>query len=77
MQHKYFDQILDEGIEEFLRIHVFCIKDYQNYEINFIGSVAYYLKDFIFKKSKKFNFLVGSFVKSPIKKLVDFHSCNK
>lgn len=77
LQYKYFDQVLDEGIEEFLRAHVFCIKDYQNYEINFIGSVAYHLKDFILKKSKKFNFSIGIFVKSPIRKLVDFHSCDK
>ena len=74
LKHKYFEQILDEGIEFFLKNHVFCINKYQDYEINFIGSVSYFLKDIIIKKSKKYNFSIGLFIKEPINELVKFHS---
>tara|TARA_Y100001933_G_scaffold258348_1_gene306234 strand:+ start:291 stop:1118 length:828 start_codon:yes stop_codon:yes gene_type:complete len=74
LKHKYFEQILDEGIELFLKNHVFCINKYQDYEINFIGSVSYFLKDIIIKKSKKYNFSIGLFIKEPINELVKFHS---
>ena len=77
LEHKYFNKILNIGVEDFLKKHVFCIKDFHNYDINFIGSVAYYLKDIILEKSKQFNFSVGTFVQEPIMGLVKYHTSNK
>ena len=74
LKYEYFDQILDEGVELFLKTHVFCIDKYQDYDINFIGSVAYFLKDIIIKKSFEYNFSAVSCIKNPINELVKYHS---
>jgi len=74
IEHEYFKPFLEAGIDDFLKTHVFCIKDFHDYDINFIGSVAYYLKDVILKKSKEFNFSIGHFIKEPITELVKYHS---
>ena len=74
IQYEYFKPFLEAGIDDFLKTHVLCIKDFHDYDINFIGSVAYYLKDIILKKSKEFNFSIGNFIKEPITELVKYHS---
>ena len=68
-----FFNILKEGILEFLNIHVFSISKYQDYKINFFGSVSLQLKDIIVDILKERKCNIGLFVNKPIYGLFDYH----
>ena len=52
--HPLIQEIIYDGLNEFFTLHICCYQEYKNVEINFVGSVAYYLseeiKDVIRKK---------------------------
>ena len=50
-----------------------CFSNYQEVEINFIGSVSFFLSDEIHEAAKRNNFKVGKIIQNPIKKLINFH----
>ncbi len=74
--HKIIKEIINSSLELFYKIHISCYKNHKNLEINFVGSVAYFLQKeiidfFIYKKCK-----IGSIVKNPITKLIKYHMCS-
>jgi len=73
INHPVILQILKNGINDFLRIHVFSIANYNDYKINFFGSVSYLLKDLIEEILKLNDCKCGVFEKEPIFKLIDYH----
>jgi hypothetical protein len=72
-EHKYIHDILKEGMEKFLRIHVSCFDNYENMPVNFIGSVAFYFQDELREAANKFNIRISSICKKPINGLVEYH----
>ena len=65
--------LIYNSLDEFFNLHVCCFKNHTEVEINFIGSVAYFLSDEIKIIAKKYNCKVGDIIKDPIYNLVDFH----
>ena len=51
----------------------FGFENYKEVDINFIGSVAYYLSDEIHTVAKKYNCKVNGIIKNPIDNLVSYH----
>ncbi len=74
--HPIMKDIIHIGLNEFFDLHVLCYKDYKGIEINFIGSVAYYLSDEIHAIAKKHGCKIGGIIQNPIKRLVNFHFDN-
>jgi N-acetylglucosamine kinase-like BadF-type ATPase len=74
--HPIIKDLIYTGLNEFFNLHVVCYKDYQKIEVNFVGSVAYYLSNEIYFVAKKCGCKVGEIIKNPLKSLVDFH-CKK
>jgi len=68
-----FLDILREGVLCFLNIHVFSIPNFQNYKINFFGSVSFILRDIINRELNKKKCIIGVFEKKPIFGLFDYH----
>tara|TARA_B100001057_G_C22864065_1_gene955779 strand:+ start:2011 stop:2856 length:846 start_codon:yes stop_codon:yes gene_type:complete len=71
--HIFFKKMLKNGINEFLNIHVYSIPRFDDYKINFFGSVAYMLRNIITEELKKRSCLIGTFQKKPIIPLFNYH----
>ena len=53
--------------------HMCCYKNHKNVDINFIGSVSFFLKNEIIEIAKRYNCNVKNIVRNPIKDLIKFH----
>jgi len=71
--HPLIQELIHKALDSFFILHICCYDNYKNLEINFIGSVAYFLSDEINIVAKKNNCKIGGVVKNPINNLIDFH----
>jgi len=71
--HPLISELVKNTLDDFLNVHVKCFKQSNEVEINFIGSVAYFLTDEINEALNRNNLKAGNILKNPIKKLIDFH----
>ena len=71
--HPIINDIIKIALEKFFHLHIKCFDDYKDLEINFSGSVAYFLKKEIavFLNIKKCT--LGEIIQNPIKNLVKYH----
>jgi glucosamine kinase len=70
---KLFDSIFKNGILHFFELHIKCYENFRNYKLTFIGSVAFYLSDYIYEFAKKEGIDVQEILQSPIENLVKEH----
>ena len=73
-ENNVIKQIIVDSFDEFFRRHIHKYDSYQKIPVNFIGSIAYYFKDILQEVSKKHGATIGLVVKTPIGKLIDFHT---
>ena len=71
--HPIIQDLIFNALNDFFNLHVCCYENYKDLEINFIGSVAYFLSDEINIVAKRYNCKIGSVVKNPINNLINFH----
>tara|TARA_B100000767_G_scaffold128447_1_gene122249 strand:+ start:397 stop:1278 length:882 start_codon:yes stop_codon:yes gene_type:complete len=71
--HPLIQELIHQALESFFTLHICCYDNYKDLEINFIGSVAYFLSDEINIVAKKYKCKIGGVVKNPINNLIDFH----
>ena len=71
--HPFIQKLIYQALNSFFTLHLCCYDNYKNLEINFIGSVAYFLSDEINIIAKKNDCKIGDIVKNPINNLIDFH----
>ncbi len=62
-----------QSFEIFVERYIFSIKNYQNHEICFTGSVAYVFRNVLEEILKEKNLKKGKFIKSPIDELAKYH----
>tara|TARA_B100000902_G_scaffold31590_1_gene37801 strand:+ start:4620 stop:5498 length:879 start_codon:yes stop_codon:yes gene_type:complete len=75
-EHPIIKDIIYKALNEFFELHICCYDNHKEIEINFIGSVSYYLSDEIHIVAKKYNCKIGNIVQNPINRLVNFHFNN-
>ena len=71
--HPIIKDIIYKGLNEFFDLHVLCYENYKETEVNFIGSVAYYLSEEIHAVAKKYSCKIGDIIQNPIKRLISIH----
>ena len=71
--HPLIQQLIKDTLDEFINLHVKCFSKCNEVDINFIGSVAYFLSKEIQDSLKRNDLKVGKILKNPIKKLIEFH----
>lgn len=71
--HTIIKNLISETLDNFFDVHVNCFKKFEPEEINFVGSVSYFLKDEIKIITEKNNLVLGEIVKNPIKRLRSYH----
>ena len=74
--HPFIYRLIYNILEEFITVHVKSYKNHSSVKINFVGSVAFYLKDEIEFLMKKHKIKLGDIIKDPIYNLVKYHSKN-
>jgi len=72
-EEEMFDSIFRKGIQHFFDLHIKCFDNYKKYPLTFVGSVAYFLSDYINEIAKKEGMQVQEIVQSPIENLVKEH----
>ena len=71
--HKQMHELIKTSLDEFFRLHICCFHAYNEVKINFIGSVAFFLKEEINEVALSHNCEIGHIVKNPIDKLIEYH----
>lgn len=70
--HPHIYNLLRSSFEEFITRNIYQY-DYKNYEINLVGSIAYYYQDILKEVAADHGVKIGKILKSPIDGLIDFH----
>ena len=71
--HPQMQLMITSTLSEFFKLHICCFEQHKEVKINFIGSVAFFLKDEIKKVAQIYNCTIGQIVKNPIDKLIEYH----
>lgn len=71
-EHPYIHNLLRSSFDEFFKRNIIHY-DYKNYDVNFVGSIAYYYKPIIEESAAALGMRVGKVIKSPIEGLVEYH----
>lgn len=69
----YSQKLIKNGFQEFLDLHVKCFSDYQEYEVNFVGSIASLLQDELQFVCSENGIKVGRILRRPLQNLVNYH----
>ena len=72
-EEEIFDNIFREGIQYFFDLDIKCFENYKEYPLTFVGSVAYYLSDYINEVAQKEGMKIQEIISSPIENLVKEH----
>tara|TARA_B100000475_G_scaffold194728_1_gene170575 strand:- start:976 stop:1821 length:846 start_codon:yes stop_codon:yes gene_type:complete len=75
--HPQMQLMITSTLSEFFKLHICCFEQHKEVKINFIGSVAFFLKDEIKKVAQIYNCTIGQIVKNPIDKLIEYHFKDK
>lgn len=76
IKHKeteYAKNIIKAGFQRFLDIHVKCYSNYKDCEVNFVGSVADFLRDELHEVCKVNDIRIGRIIRRPLENLVQYH----
>ncbi len=68
-----FVEMVSEGMEQFLKVHVCCYQDYERIQTNFVGSVAFHFENLLRAAAAKLQVNLGHIIKKPIDGLVRYH----
>tara|TARA_R110002050_G_scaffold221441_1_gene357243 strand:- start:9030 stop:9899 length:870 start_codon:yes stop_codon:yes gene_type:complete len=69
----FFEEMLHNGMKEFLSTHVLCYPEAHDLKINFVGSVAFHFKEAIYSAAKELDLTIGEIIQRPANELVNYH----
>lgn len=72
--HYIVENIIEDGISEFIRSHLYKISESWHVPIHFVGSIANGFKDVIKEICGTVGLEVGSFVQKPLEGLIRYHA---
>jgi N-acetylglucosamine kinase-like BadF-type ATPase len=70
--HPHIDNLLRTSFDEFFTRNIYHY-DYKNYEVNLVGSVAFYYQDILKEVAATRGVKIGKILKTPIDGLIEFH----
>ena len=72
-EHPFIMNLLRQNFREFLVRHVMKYEKCQEWQVHYIGSVAYYYQDILKEEMAKLGLNFGRFIKNPLDGLTEFH----
>lgn len=74
IENEFIENLITKGIKEFIIFQLGSLNfDKSQYDIGFVGSVAYYFKDILTNQLKLNGYNVGKIIKAPIEGLLEYH----
>jgi len=78
----YFDNVNDKNLQniirkgfiDFFEVRVIPYSNYKNYELGFVGSIAFYYNEILTEVAEQYVIKIHKITKAPIDELVAFHS---
>jgi len=75
-EHPYAKGVIDKGFQQFVNNYIMQFELATKVPINFVGSIAYYLREELKIVLKRNDLIAGVIRQRPIEGLVDFHQVN-
>ncbi|ADY53088.1 N-acetylglucosamine kinase [Pseudopedobacter saltans DSM 12145] len=72
IDHPYCSDLLEKGLDDFVRTHILTYKHYKEYVCNFVGPTAFEFQSILKKVCKKHGVNVGIILEKPINELFNF-----
>lgn len=72
--HYMIENIIEDGLNDFLYYHVSRYPESTKYPVHFVGSIAHYFKDVVMALCAAYGLNAGKIEKSPMDGLVAYHS---
>jgi len=69
----YVVNMIEHGMEEFIKIHVCCYPNYKNVKTHFIGSISKIFERELRKAAELHDVKLGNIVRKPVDNLVHYH----
>lgn len=69
----YCQELIRKSFKRFIEVHVKCYENYQEAQVNFVGSVAHHLSKELREVCELDGLNVGEIVRRPLENLVSFH----
>lgn len=73
---EFMEKLAEDGFADFFQHHVCCYKNYRQYPVHFVGSIAYCYSGALGKVAHKFGCELGNINRSPVYKLLEWHLKN-
>jgi hypothetical protein len=70
---EFMEKLVEQGFTDFFRHHVCCYKNYTQYPVHFVGSIAYFYRHQLKKVAHSFACELGNINREPVYKLLDWH----
>lgn len=71
--HKFFKQVLIDGLKKFMEVHVCCYEDYLNTPVHFVGSLSALLESHLKLAANDLGIEIKSIIAKPVDNLVNYH----
>jgi glucosamine kinase len=71
--HYMVENIIEDGFNDFFFQHLTRYKEAQQYSVGFVGSVAFGFKDVLKQLCERYEFKLGTILKTPMDGLVKYH----
>lgn len=75
--HYMIENIIEDGLNDFITTHLYKYREAWKYPIHFSGSIAYVFRDVLIDLCHSYELTVGSIMKAPMDGLIQFHSQEK
>ena len=72
-EHPFIQQLIADAFDHFIQRQVRKYDNVEKYPIHFIGSIAYFLTDFLSERLTANGLQLGNIIRQPIDGLVEFH----
>ena len=69
----WVQEMLQEGMNQFLESHVICYPQSKEVPLHMIGSIAYHFKEELEEAAKKKQIVIGNIIQKPITGLLKYH----
>jgi N-acetylglucosamine kinase-like BadF-type ATPase len=71
--HYMIENIIEDGLNDFIVNHVYKFRESWKYPLHFVGSIAYGFKDVLKELCGGYELEVGKIIRQPMDGLVDYH----
>jgi glucosamine kinase len=71
--HYMIENIIEDGLNDFIFTHIFKYKESWSLPINFVGGIAYQFKDVLQDLCTSYQLELGKVIKDPLEGLVEYH----